>query len=110
MVEDRKKPSVSICRDVEAAISFVNSDGIFEKIFEKHGGMKTVWDKYLNKKELTVNNYKAIMTFAPMMELWKKYEVAKSNTNPNDTLIANEMIDVSVILQIFINKRLHCLH
>merc|ERR1711962_1656536 len=47
--------------------------------------------------KLTVGNYKSIMKLAPMIELWNEFELARSNTEPNDTFQAGLKIDDQII-------------
>ena len=87
--------------DFGPVIQFVNYHDKFKKHFvEKGNKMKDqkVWTKFLDTagEKLTVDNYKSIMRFGPMIELWNEYKVAESNTKPNDTFIAGMKIDVSI--------------
>ena len=90
--------------DFKPVIQFVNREGRFKIYFEKDGGIEKILKKFLNNGhggKLTVGNYKSIMKLAPMIELWNEFELARSNTEPNDTFQAGLKIDVSAKNKIY---------
>ena len=94
----RAKEKTSSNFDFQPVFKFVNSEAKYKNIFKEDGGIEQCLKKFLFAgEELTIENYKSVMKFAPMIEFWDEYRVAQTNTKPNDTFFANIIIDVSTI-------------
>jgi hypothetical protein len=93
----RAKEKTSSNFDFHSVFKFVNSEAKYKEIFKEDGGIEKCLQKFLfSGEELTIENYKSVMKFAPMIEFWDEYRVAQTNTKPNDTFFANIIIDVSI--------------
>ena len=68
----------------------------FKDEFEDDGGVTNVLSKFVHDGEkLSVENYKSVMKFMPMIEFWEEFRIAEENTEPRNTFFANIKIDVS---------------
>jgi len=117
----RAKEKTSSNFHFQPVFKFVNSEAKYKKIFKEDGGIEECLQKFLFAgEELTIENYKSVMKFAPMIEFWDEYRVAQTNTKPNDTFFANIIIDDEQIdfvyrekivgnpLRISIGKQIKC--